>query len=130
MALARHRHQIRLPRFVHHLAIELGETQSVIGWTALTTLAPSTREWALSFALAKAHWCHGYMTEAVAALVDHAFLELNAHRIFVEVDPANAASTRVVERCAFELEGRLCAKNHFRGEWCDALLYAILEERS
>jgi ribosomal-protein-alanine N-acetyltransferase len=121
------------PRLVHHLAIELptslneGEVGCVIGWIALTTLVPSTREWALSFALDINHWGQGYMTEAVTALVDHAFVDLSAHRIYAEVEPDNVASTRVLEKCGFELEGRLRRKQRIRGEWRDVLHYAVLE---
>ena len=101
---------------------------TVIGWISLTTLAQaSTREWAFSFALDKDHWGYGYMTEAVTALVDHALRDLDAHRIYVEVEPDNVASTRVVEKCGFVLEGRLRQKQHIRGEWRDVLIYASLE---
>jgi len=114
------------PRLVYHLAIELKEPTSVIGWIALSTLAPSTREWSLSFALQQEHWGQGLMTEAVKAAVDYAWTELDAHRLYVEVDPANVASTRVVEKCGFELEGRHRKKQHIRGEWRDVLHYGLL----
>jgi len=114
------------PRRVYHLAIELKEPTSVIGWIALTTLAPTTREWSLSFALQQEQWGHGYMTEAVTVVVDYAWKELNAHRIYVEVDPANVASTRVIERCGFEVEGRHKEKQHIRGQWRDVLHYGTL----
>jgi len=132
------------PRLVHHYAIELDDTapgrhtdspgstyppssKNVAGWIALSTTEPSTREWALSFALGHEYWGQGYMTEAVRALVDHAFLDLSAHRIYADVDPDNIASARLLDKCGFDLEGRLRSKLHIRGEWRDALLYARVE---
>lgn len=115
------------PRLVHHLAIELTSTPTVIGWIAISTIAPSTREWALSFALEHPHWGKGYATEAVRAAVDYAFAELHAHRLYAEIDPDNAASAHVVEKCGFELEGRLREKQHVRGSWRDVLHYGIVE---
>ena len=115
------------PRLVYHHAIELSTTLDVAGWIALSTTAPSIREWGLSFALSQVYWGQGYMTEAVRAIVDHAFLNLNAHRIYAEVDPDNTASARVLEKCGFVLEGQLRSKLNIRGKWRDALLYARVE---
>lgn len=57
------------------------------------------------------YWCRssraggGHVTEAVAALVALAFGPLNAARVELVTDEANAASRRVAERCGFRLEG-------------------------
>ena len=48
---------------------------------------------------------HGFVQEAVLALVDYAFAHLHAARIELITDEANARSRKVAERCQFRLEG-------------------------
>jgi RimJ/RimL family protein N-acetyltransferase len=47
------------------------------------------------------HWGKGYATEAVAALVKWSDGRLGMNEIRCIIDPANAASIRVAERCGF-----------------------------
>ncbi len=59
------------------------------------------------------YWCRssacgqGFVTEAVAALVDYAFCHLQAVRIEIVTDEENTASRRVAERAGFTLEAVL-----------------------
>lgn len=69
-------------------------------------------EWELSYGLRRDRWGRGYATEAARACVRHGFEELGVAKIVADVDPANAASAHVLEKCGFvrvdELEdGRL-----------------------
>jgi RimJ/RimL family protein N-acetyltransferase len=50
---------------------------------------------------------HGFVTEAVEALVDYAFIHIQAVRVELITDEDNHASRRVAERCRFGLEGTL-----------------------
>ena len=47
------------------------------------------------------------MNEALTAVVDYAFGPLGLRRLEADVDPANAASLRAVERLGFQREGLL-----------------------
>lgn len=49
----------------------------------------------------------GFCTEAVNGLVQYAKTELNAKRLEIRSQPANAKSRAVAERCGFVLEGVL-----------------------
>ncbi len=59
------------------------------------------------------YWCrtaqcgHGFVTEAVGALVSYAFEHLHAARVELITDEQNAPSRRVAQRCHFVLEGTL-----------------------
>lgn len=61
----------------------------------------------------------GYMTEAVKAVADYAFCQLNLHRIEANIMPRNARSLRLAQKCGFEQEG--LAKDYLRinGKWED-----------
>ena len=43
----------------------------------------------------------GYGTEAVAALTQYGFHQLDLHRIFLRTDPSNARAIHVYEKCGF-----------------------------
>ena len=69
------------------------------GWT------PSTRARAgrhaqpeLGWALLRAHWGHGYATEAAAAIRDWAYVRGSVDRLVSLISPENVRSRRVAER--------------------------------
>jgi RimJ/RimL family protein N-acetyltransferase len=68
---------------------------------------PGFGEWELSYGFRRDRWGRGYATEAAKACVRHGFAELELAKIVADVDPANAASARVLEKCGFERAGEL-----------------------
>lgn len=58
----------------------------------------------IGYRLARAHWGHGYATEAVRAARDYAFGALGLTRLIALIDPANVASTRVAEKVGLRHE--------------------------
>ena len=81
----------------------------------------------IGYALGRAHWRQGYMQEALGAVLNYAFVELNLHRIEADVDPRNAASVRALERFGFQREGYLRERWQVNGEIQDALFYGLLK---
>lgn len=70
----------------------------------------------------------GYMTEAVSLLLDYAFEELGFHRLEANVQPANFASSRIVERLGFRKEGFSPRYLLIDGAWRDHDRWAILSD--
>lgn len=70
----------------------------------------------------------GYATWALAALVDHALLDVGLHRVEVAIRPENTASLRVVERLALPEEGTARGLMHVEGAWRDHRTFAVLAE--
>ncbi len=54
---------------------------------------------ALAYILVPAYWGQGYATEGAAACLDYAAHTLHLEPIIATVEPGNAASIRVLERC-------------------------------
>lgn len=79
----------------------------------------------IGYVLCRAHWGHGYVTEAVAAMIDLLFAE-GQRRVFADTDPDNAPSIAVLRRLGFTLEATL------RAEWethigvRDSLIWGML----
>jgi ribosomal-protein-alanine N-acetyltransferase len=70
----------------------------------------------------------GLMTDAITALLPHAFGALGLHRIEAACLPNNKASCRVLAKCGFAEEGFARRYLRINGEWRDHLLFALLHE--
>lgn len=68
----------------------------------------------------------GYMREAIAALVHHAFTNLDLSRVEAACLPENAASRGVLEKTGFKYEGVAQSYLQINGRWRNHVLYAAL----
>jgi ribosomal-protein-alanine N-acetyltransferase len=68
------------------------------------------------------------MSDAVRALVHHAFAEMRLHRLEAACLPVNYASIGVLERCGFEREGLARHYLKINGMWQDHLLFARIND--
>ncbi len=68
----------------------------------------------------------GYMREAIAATVHHAFSVMDLSRIEAACLPENVASRGVLEKCGFKYEGVAQAYLQINGRWRNHVLYANL----
>jgi len=59
----------------------------------------------IGYWLGTRHWGKGYATEAVRALIDHAFVNLEHKALQSSVRVTNPASRRVLEKCGFQWIG-------------------------
>ncbi len=80
----------------------------------------------IGYWLGHAAWGKGIATEAVQALVGHAFREFDVVRLYAGVFEGNEASARVLEKAGFALEGRLRSAIWKDGQLLDQLLFAKL----
>lgn len=70
----------------------------------------------------------GYATWAVAALVDHALLEVGLHRVDIAIRPENAPSLAVMARLGIPEEGVQRGLMHVDGGWRDHRTFALVQE--
>ncbi len=68
----------------------------------------------------------GLMTDAVVAVVRHAFDRMGLHRIEAACLPTNDASRRVLTKAGFTAEGTARKYLKINGEWRDHLLFAVI----
>ena len=100
---------------------------AIIGTCVLFNIDNVNRRAEIGYALGRDHWGGGYMQEAVARLIDHAFDTLKLHRIEAEIDPRNEASARGLLRLGFSHDGTLKDRYLDDNEFADAGLYGLLE---
>ncbi len=98
----------------------------VVGTCTLLQVDTGNGRAEVGYALAHAQWGRGLMTEALGALIGHAFGELGLRRLEADVDPRNAASIRLLERLGFRHEGLLRERWRVAGELQDTALYGLL----
>ncbi|GAB4442019.1 MAG: GNAT family protein [Chloroflexi bacterium OHK40] len=70
----------------------------------------------------------GYMREALAHALDHAFGPLRLHRVEANIQPGNTASLALVQRLGFTREGYSRRYLFIAGAWRDHERYAMLAE--
>lgn len=72
----------------------------------------------------------GYATEAMAAVVRRLFASRPVARLTADVDPANAASIRLLKRLGFEETGRASNTWFIGGRWHDSVYFALDRARA
>jgi ribosomal-protein-alanine N-acetyltransferase len=82
----------------------------------------------VGYVLGRRHWRNGYMSEALAGLVDSAFGALALRRLEAEVDPQNTGSRRLLEKTGFTREGLLRQRWVDKGKPHDTILYGLLRD--
>jgi RimJ/RimL family protein N-acetyltransferase/GNAT superfamily N-acetyltransferase len=80
----------------------------------------------VGYTFAKEHWGTGYATEALAAMVEYLFEELEVTRVFGMLHPDNPASAMVLERTGFLFEGHSRLSFWVGGEVSDDWTYGMI----
>jgi RimJ/RimL family protein N-acetyltransferase len=98
----------------------------LVGTCCLARLDRANRRAELGYALGRAYWGRGYMSDALLAVIDFAFGTLRLQRVYADTDPRNARSIRSLQRLGFQREG--CLREHYlvQGEPQDAVVYGLL----
>lgn len=113
------------------LAVELvaddGETGQVIGDLSMFLDSGPNAQIEIGWVFHPDHQRKGYATEAARALLDVAFEEIGAHRVFARLDPHNTASVALCQRLGMRQEAYFRESEIFKGAWSDLAIYAILQ---
>ncbi|GAA0678931.1 GNAT family protein [Kitasatospora atroaurantiaca] len=119
------------PRTVYRLAVTLladGEPEYAVPVGNAVLGIEGDRAAFLGYALRRDTWGQGYASEITGLLCDFGFGALGLHRLAARVDPENAASSRVLTKAGFQLEGRIRHDLFLRDTWYDSLQYSLLED--
>ena len=108
------------------LAVMRVEGGDVIGNCTLWNFHRQNRRAEVGYVLARPFWGHGYMHEAMGAMIDFAFRKMQLHRLEADIDPRNVASAKILERLGFQKEGLLRERWIVDGEVSNSALYGLL----
>src|SRR4051812_15397025 len=124
-AIARHRTAAQNGEYVQ-LAVIRQEDGLLLGDCCLFKMVAGQRRAEIGYSMRRDAWGHGYMNEALHALITWGFDALDLHRIEADIDPRNAASARVLQRHGFTQEGLLRERWVVAGEVSDSAIYGLL----
>lgn len=80
----------------------------------------------LGYELAQECWNQGIMTEAIRAMVGHAFTTMGMNRIQATTELENVASGRVLQKVGFQEEGILRGWGYWKGGFRDVRCFSLL----
>ena len=110
------------------LAIEInGEAAGGIGLHGLKDVYRYNGE--IGYWLSEKHWGRGIMSDAVAAMVEHAFTKTSWLRLFACIYENNPSSMKVLEKNGFKPEAIHRKAVMKEGKLMDEHLYALLKDQ-
>jgi [ribosomal protein S5]-alanine N-acetyltransferase len=113
----------------YEIAIECAENHTFIGTVNLNYRDIGQQILEIGFRVLYDCQNNGYMTEAMAGIIDYAFKNHDIHKIFCCSDANNKSAIRVFEKLNMEKEGVL--KKHIQlpnGDYADEVVYALFNE--
>jgi RimJ/RimL family protein N-acetyltransferase len=110
------------------IAVELKETDMLVGDCALKIEEHDERQAEIGYTLSRAYQGRGIASEAVSCVLEYAFVRLGLHRVVAMTDCENVASVALLERLGLRREGHFRQNVWFKGKWGDEYLYAMLQE--
>ena len=114
------------PRRCFELALVPHGEDRVIGDITLELDQDQPRMGSFAYVLHRPYWGRGYATEAMRALFNFGFDQLDLHRVYDACDVRNLASARVMEKLGLRREGHVRDRLWKDGTIHDEFQYAIL----
>lgn len=81
----------------------------------------------IGYELSKEYWGKGIASEALEAIILYGFQHFQLERIEALVEPANSASSKLLEKNGFKREGLLRHYEFTCGKFDDLYMYSILK---
>jgi [ribosomal protein S5]-alanine N-acetyltransferase len=106
--------------------LELKATGQLIG-TCGMAITPHHGRAELGYALGRAWWGQGLMTEVVIEVIRYGFEELGLNRIEARCIPPNIGSARVMEKSGMTYEGTIREQVYYKGSFDDLKMFSILK---
>lgn len=110
----------------YQFAIERKEDGVLLGDCALKRLADGPHTAEIGYTIGRPHQRQGYGREAIGALVDFAFHDLQLHRVIAVTDTRNDASIGLLSALGFRREAHFIEAFDDGGTWTDEYLFAVL----
>ena len=107
-------------------AICLKGNDTMIGSIAFWRLVKEHFRAEIGYNLHPDHWGKGIMNEAMKVVLEYGFGEMGLHSVEANVNPANEASIRLLEKNGFIREAYFRENYYFNGKFLDSAIYSLL----
>ena len=102
-------------------------TRDVIGYIGYWRMIRNNVRAEIGYAMKPEYWGKGYMQEALIKVIDFGFNEFCLHSIEANVNPDNASSIKLLEKCGFRKEAYFKEDYFYNGKFLDSAIYSLLE---
>lgn len=109
-------------------ALELKESRQCIGCIDIR-IEPQHEKASFGYVMNRNFWNHGYMSEALAAILDFCFTKLDLNRVEATHYVGNEGSGRVMEKNGMRFEGIALQEAKIKGLFHDVVHYGILRSQ-
>lgn len=110
----------------YNWALEAKPDSGMIGYAGIWRIDHKNSRGEIGYMLGKTYQGNGLMTEALMSVLLFAFTKAGLHSIEANVNPGNARSVRLLERCCFVREAYFRENYNFRGKFLDTAVYSLL----
>ena len=112
----------------YNWAIVLKEKGEPIGSISVVHMNEDVSMVHIGYCIGKAWWHQGITSEALKAVMDFLFDQVDVNRIESRHDPRNPNSGKVMQKCGMKYEGTLRSSDRNNcGGICEACYYALLK---
>jgi len=108
-------------------AVVQRSTGRLVGSIGYGASEPAHARAEVGYVLARDCWGRGVMSEALAAVLGHAFGTMHLHKVVAHCHVQNAASRRVLEKAGMRHEGRLYEQLSVKGGYWDIDVLGIVD---
>ncbi len=107
-------------------AITLKNNPELIGTIGFWKSDKENHRAEIGYMLSPAHHQKGIMQEAIVSSLEYAFSVMNLHSVEANVNPANTASMRLLEKNNFVREAYFKENYYYDGQFLDSAIYSLL----
>jgi len=109
------------------LAIVLKESNELIGTLSLFNIHAESKRAEIGYVLSRLFWRKGLMAESLEALIHFCFEHMQLNRLEADIDPNNKASSALLEKYGFKVEGLLKERWIINGNVTDSEIYGLVK---
>jgi len=107
--------------------ITLNNQRDIIGTIGFHMIHKEHFRAEVGYMLSPQNWNHGFMFEALTAIIHFGFQSMGLHSIEARVNPSNSGSTHLLKKLGFIREGYFKEDHFFNGKFLDTVLYSLLK---
>jgi ribosomal-protein-alanine N-acetyltransferase len=108
-------------------AITVKGNPKLIGIIGHYRIQPENHRCEIGYMILPQYKGQGIVTEAIKAVLEYGFEDMNMHSIEAVIDPDNIASERVLQKNGFVKEAHILENEYYDGKFWDTVIYSILK---
>ena len=107
-------------------SITLKGNNKLIGNICIFNIKPEHHRGEVGYVLHPQYWNKGIMQESLTAVLDFGFRKMKLHSLEANINPANEASIKLLERNNFIREAYFRENYFFENKFLDSIIYSLL----